>query len=223
MRGLKFLFTRWARYKWSIALTAALFAGTVVLCCCAAEMPGSEEYIMSGAFLPVAYCVAPMMGAIICFANITGNKLMLSSPIAKELYTVSVPLFIIIMTLGSMAVADGAYFIALAARGAGTECYSDALVFMAVGGGLDILTLSLFSRVQLGGMITLYVNMLPYIGFIMTLSGHVKRYGFGLPLWASALIFAGAVASASVLSFIINGAYYRRLNFKMPANACTVG
>lgn len=220
MRGLKFLFVRWARYGWSIALTAALFAGMVILCCCAVEMPGGEEYLMSGAYLPVAYCVVPMMGAIISFANITGNRLMLSCPIARELYTVSVPLFIIVLTLGSMAVADCAYFISLAARSAPAEFFSDAFVFMAIGGGLDIIALSLFSRVQLGGMITLYVNLLPYIGFIMALSNDVKRYGFGLPLWISALIFVGAVAAASIFSFAVSRAFYKRMNFKAPATVC---
>ena len=217
MSGLKFLFTRWARYKWIIALTAALFAGTVFLCCCAVEMPGNEEYLLSVAFLPVAYYIVPMMGATICFANIIGNKLMLSSPIAKELYTVSVPMFIMILTLGSMAVADGAYFIVLAAKGAAAEYYSDTFIFMAICGGLDILALSLLSRVMLGGVIMLYVNLLPYIGFILILDEDIKRNGFGLPLQVSVLIFAGVISAVSIASFMINKAYFRKLNFKQPA------
>lgn len=219
MRGLKFLFTRWASYKWSIALTAVLFAGVVIISCCAGEKLGSEDYLMSAAFLPVAYCTVPMMGTIICFANITGNKLMLSSPIARELYTVSVPLFIIVLTLGSMIVANGAYFIVLTSQGAAAEYYSDAFVFTAIGGGLDILTFSLFSRVMLGGMATLYVNMLPYIGFILVLSEDTKRRGFGLSLPASILIFFGVIAVVSAASFAINWAYFKRLNFKQPATA----
>lgn len=218
MRGLKFLFKNWAKWKWSIALTAVLFVGVVVCSCCFGEKLGHEEYLMSAAFLPVAYCTVLMMGTIVSFANITGNKLMLSSPIAKELYTVSVPLFIIVLTLGSMIAANGAYFIVLAVEDATVEYYSDAFVFMAIGGGMDILVFSLFTRVQLGGMLGLYVNLMPYIGFILILD-EAKSCGFGLPLWTSVLIFAGSVAAASVISFIVNKAFYKRLNFKMPATA----
>ncbi len=219
MRGLKFLFKGWVRWKWSIVLTAVLFVGVLVLCCCAKEKLGHKEYLMAAAFLPVAYCTVLIMGTIISFSNITGNKLMLSSPIAKELYTVSVPLFIIILTLGSMIAANGTYFIVLAAQGASAEYYSDAFVFMAIGGGLNILTTSLFSRVMFGGMLGLYVHLMPYMGFILTLNEHTKRFGFGLPLQVSVLIFAGVIAAATAASFVINRAFFRKLNFKQPAAA----
>ncbi|MDE7192691.1 MAG: hypothetical protein K2O14_01865 [Oscillospiraceae bacterium] len=221
MKGLEYLFKSWFRRKWSVIITAALFVGLLVICCVGTNELSSEDYLMPMAFLPlVPYCVL-VIAMSVAFISINGCRLIRSSPIAKELYTRSVPMFIIGLTLGSMAVAVGVFFTFITIWGASAAFFSDALIFMAIGCGVNIIGYSLLSRVMFGGIFGVYLTMFPYIGFILALSSDIKHNGFGLPVWASALIFAGAVIVSSAVSFIVCGVLFRKLNFKTPATAYT--
>lgn len=221
MKGLEYLFKSWFRWKWCVIITAALFVGLLVTCCVGANELGSEDYLMSMAFLPlVPFCVL-VMATTVAFVSINGCRLIRSSPIAKELYTRSVPMFIVGLTLGSMAVAVGVFFTFITVRGASAAYFSDAFIFMAIGCGVNIIGYSLLSRTMFGGIFGMYLTMFPYIGFILVLSNDIKHNGFGLPVWVSALIFAGTVIVSSVVSFVVCGIYFRKLNFKVPATAYT--
>ncbi len=221
MRGLEYLFKSWLRCKWCVFITVVLFVGLLVVCCVGREELGSEDYLMSMAFLPIVpYCVL-VMATTVGFVSINGCRLIRSSPIAKELYTRSVPMFIIGLTLGSLVIAVGVFFVVVMAHGGSAAYLSDALIFMAIGSGMNIIGYSLLSRMMFGGIIGVYVTMFPYVGIILMLGEDIKHNGFGLPVWVSALIFAGAVIVSSAISFIVCGIYFRKLNFKTPATAYT--
>ncbi|MDE6030515.1 MAG: hypothetical protein K2G32_02725, partial [Oscillospiraceae bacterium] len=218
MRGLEYLFKSWLRWKWCVFITAAMFVGLLVVCCVGWEELGSEDYLMPMAFLPIVpYCVL-VMATTVGFVSINGCRLIRSSPIAKELYTRSVPLFIIGLTLGSLVIAVGVFFVVVIAHGASAAYFSDTLIFMGIGSGINIISYSLLSRMMFGGVFGVYLTF-PYVGMILVLSEDIKRNGFGLPVWVSALIFAGALIVSSVISFIVCGIYFRKLNFKTPATA----
>lgn len=195
-----------------------MFVGLLVVCCVGWGELGSEDYLMPMAFLPIVpYCVL-VMATTVGFVSINGCRLIRSSPIAKELYTRSVPLFIIGLTLGSLVIAVGVFFVVVMAHGASAAFFSDTLIFMGIGSGINIISYSLLSRMMFGGVIGVYLTF-PYVGMILMLSDDIKHNGFGLPVWVSALIFAGALIVSSVISFIVCGIYFRKLNFKMPATA----
>ena len=219
MTGLKFLFKSWFKYIWTVLFGAAIFIGVTVLGCVAKEDMGSEDYLTSRAFLQLSVYGILTMASILGFVNLNGNKLIRSAPVAKELYTKSVPMFVIILTLIPTVISNGAYFISLAADGAPAAYYSDTLLCMAVQSALNIISFSLLSRVTLGGLLSIYVNMMPYIALLLFIGEDKKCSGFGLPVGTSLLIFAGAVVIASAIAFIVNGIFFKKLNFKAQPTA----
>ena len=155
------------------------------------------------------------IGLVYGCRDIGSNRLMRSLPIAKELYSRSVPLFITVMVVGVSAVLMTAYFIFLGVIGAERAQFSDTLICGALF-CLPMLILSpLAARVSAGGVIIVYLLFIPVI-IILTVGGDtLQANGFGLPLWAAAAIFAGSLAVGIILAFWISSARYKKSNVRI--------
>ncbi len=215
MRSLKLLFKNWYNMK-------AFFWIAVVLSLAGGSLPffmhealGSEDYMMPKMFIFFPMIMFTELGLICGCQNICANRLMRSVPIAKELYTRAVPTFIIILTVGASAVFVTAYFIFLGVIGAEVQHFSDTLVCGVIF-FLPILVVSpLAARVPGGGLMAVYAMVLPAIVVILIGGDKVKETGFGLPLWASAAMFAGTLAVGIVSAFWISAVRYKKSNVRI--------
>ncbi len=155
------------------------------------------------------------MGLICGCRDIAANKLVRSFPIAKELYTKSVPIFIMLVTLGFSAVTVTAYFIFLGIIGADASQFADTLLIGTFIIAPELIVSILFSNIPAGGVACVYVAAPPVV-LISTIGGDtVMRTGFGVPLPAAVLISAAAVAASAVLMFIIARRRYLKSNVKI--------
>lgn len=207
MQGLKFLFRSWAKWVWSVVITVLLCGGLTAVACIFNENIGSEDYIYPKFCLQIGVLGAIVI-LVICGCNdLNNNRLIRSCPIAKELYTKSLPLFIIIMTIGLTVITNGIYFIVLAANGADTAHYSDTLIFAAKNVAVTIIAFSFLSRINFGGIMGIYL-------FVFEVVFIFEQTGLGLTLPAAVLIFAAAVVISVAASFAITSLLFRKKNFK---------
>lgn len=179
------------------------------------EVLGSNDYLY-----PKMYVYYPMVffcevGLTYGCRDIPSNRLMRSIPRAKELYTISVPLFITVMVVGMSAIMLTAYFIFLSGIGAEETQFSDTLICGAVL-CLPLLVLSPFAaRVQAGGALMVFFLLIPAI-VVMSIGGEkVLTGGFGLSLWAAALIFSLSLAVGIFFAFLISAVRYKKSNVKI--------
>lgn len=215
MRGLKLLFKSW--YNWK-----AFFWIAVVLSLAGGSLPffmhealGSEDYMIPKMFIFFPMVIFTELGLICGCQSICSNRLMRSVPIAKELYTRAVPTFITILTVGTSAVFVIAYFIFLGVIGAEEQHFSDTLMCGVIF-FLPMLVLSpLAARVPAGGLMMVYVVVLPAIIVILIGGDILKTNGFGLPLWASAAMFVGALAVGIVSTYWISAVRFKKSNVKI--------
>lgn len=215
MRGLKLLFKSWYNLKaffW-IAIVLSLAGGSLPFFM--HEAFGTEDYIMPKMFIYFPMIMFTELGLICGCQSICANRLMRSVPIAKELYTRAVPTFIVILTVGVSAVFLIAYFIFLGAIGAEEQHFSDTLVCGVIF-FLPMLIISpLAAKVPGGGLMSVYVMVLPAIIVILIGGDKVKETGFGLPLWASAAMFAGTLAVGIAAAYWISAVRYKKSNVKI--------
>lgn len=215
MRSLKLLFKSWYNMKaffW-IAIVLSLAGGSLPFIM--HEALGSEDYMIPKMFIFFPMIMFAELGLICGCQNICANRLMRSVPIAKELYTRVVPTFIIILTVGASAVFVTAYFIFLGVIGAEEQHFSDTLVCGVIF-FLPMLVLSpLAARVPGGGLMTIYAVFLPAIIVIFIGGDKLKENGFGLPLWASAAMLAGALVVGIAAAFWISAVRYKKSNVRI--------
>lgn len=203
MKGLKFLFDSWRKMPF-------FFWFGIVFSIAFAVMPfifhndtAAEEYMFPKMFIFLPAFFMTEMGLICGCRDIAANKLVRSFPIAKELYTKSVPAFVMLLTLGVSAVTVTAYFIFLGIIGADAAQFADTLLIGAMIIAPELIVSVLFSHIPGGGLFCVYVAALPIV-LVSTIGGDtVMRTGFGVSLPAAALIFAAAVIVSAVLMFVI--------------------
>lgn len=178
-----------------------------------------DEYMFSNIFIYMPSFFLIEIGLICGTRDIAANKLVRSFPIAEELYSRSVPIFIIILTLGVSAVAVAAYFIFLGIIGAEPAQFADTLVIGAVICAAELIISPFFAMYTAGGILVMYCVLILVWAFIFILEKlcgiAVMQNGFGIPLWAAALIFAAAAAAGSALTFVIAKRRFKKSNIKI--------
>lgn len=203
MKGLKFLFDSWKKMPLCFWFGIALSLVFAVLPFIFHNETTAEEYMFPKMFIFFPAFFMTEMGLICGCRDIAANKLVRSFPIAKELYTKSVPMFVMILTLGISAVVVTAYFIFLGIIGAGAEQFADTLIVGAFIIAPELIASVLFAHIPGGGVLCVYVAALPIV-LISTIGGDtVMRTGFGVPPPAAVLISAAAIAASAVLMFVI--------------------
>lgn len=215
MKGLRFLFDSWKKmpfFFWFGIVFSLAFAALPFIF---HNETSAEEYMFPKMFIFFPAFFMTEMGLICGCRDIAANKLVRSFPIAKELYTKSVPIFIMLLTLGVSAVVVTAYFIFLGIIGAGASQFADTLMIGAFIIAPEFIVSVLFSNIPAGGMVCVYVAALPIV-LISTIGGDtVMRMGFGVSLPIAAVIFAAAVIVSAALMFVIAKWRYIRSNVKI--------
>ena len=179
------------------------------------EETSAEDYLFPKIFIFMPALFMVEMGLICGCRDIAANKLVRSFPIAKELYTKSVPVFVMILTLGVSAVTVTAYFIFLGITGAGAAQFADTLIIGALVITPELIVSGFLANIPGGGVLGVYVMALPIV-LIATIGGNtVMRTGFGVSVLTAVLIFAVSVAVSAVLMFVIARWRYQKSNIKI--------
>ncbi len=219
MKGLKFLFKSWIKMPFFFWFSIIFSAAFLVLPFVLHEEVGSEDYLAPKMFLFFPSMFMSELGLICGCRDIAANKLVRSFPIAKELYTRSVPAFVMLITLGISAVSVGAYFIFLGIIGAEAVQFSDVLIIGAIICFSQLLVSSFLTTMLGGGVLAVYFVAAPMVAITVMDSKNLTHSGFGVPVWAAVLIFVAAAAAGTVLLFAISARRYKTLNVKINNNA----
>ncbi|MGN0649679.1 MAG: hypothetical protein ACI4KM_04515 [Oscillospiraceae bacterium] len=214
MSGLKYLYKR-SFSRWGITLAGGcLSAAFIVLVMLFHEELGTEDYLVCKMFLIYGTFLYSMMTEIFLNVDLTGGRCMRASSIARELYTVSVPLYGVITALATLIVPFSAYSVYIAVTGRDIVNISDALITAAGLVFLVIVMCPFTICLRWGFFAAIYGNMLPFLVPLLAFSQNLKSHGFGLPLWAACLILAGAVAVSAAIAFISAHLLYFKADFK---------
>lgn len=215
MRGLKFLFKDLAAMRVFFWLTIVITAGSMVLMFFFNTEVGSEDYLFQKMFVSFPAMFTTELGLICGCRNLPGNKLVRSFPIARSLYTRVVPTYVVILSLGVTAFVMTVDFIYLGIIGA-EECqFADTLICAAVVLPPMIMVSAPAARVPAGGLLDVYVVMIPVLAVVWIGGKNLTENGFGLPLSAAAAIFAGAILIAVAFAFWISAVLYKKSNVKI--------
>ena len=211
--ALKYLFKMSFR-KFGLIICFAI--GIVLLAAVLAflEPTESKDYIARMIILWVTIMVPLGLGWQ-SYVDISGNRAARAFPFIKSLYTTAIPLFMLIIALGSTASFSAVYSAAVLLTDGAVQRISDMLIITAAASAFGIV----------GGAVS---SMLRYGSFAALLSIVVYsrlslRGGFGLPLWAAVLVYAGAVAAAFALAAAINTVVYKKTGFKVFASPIKEG
>ncbi|GEM_PF-4482332 len=219
MKGLKFLFASWRKMPIFFWLSIVISAASAVLPFVFHEVMGNEDYLFPKIFLFFPSVFMSELGMICGCRDVAANKLVRSLPIAKELYTRSVPTFVLILSLGISIVMMIAYFIFLGIIGAEEFQFADVLIVGAIICCFQ-LSLSAFLTTLLGGgVLAVYAVIGPIIIVLIAGDGIFIRSGFGVPVWAAALIFTAAAAVGTVILYAVSARRFRTMNVKIANSA----
>lgn len=209
MRGVKFLFEGWRKASIFKHIFSLLFTvGTALMPFLNHEKLGSDDYLFPKLFIFVPAIYLMTITIAFGFRDLSA-KLVRSFPFAKQLYTKSVPLFTIILTLGTVLPIVTAYFIFLKTIGAETVQFSDTLIIGAVICFLLLLTTPIFATAK-AGVIFSYCSVFIPIVILVELFGTKFKNGFGVPLTTAVLIFAATIVFGIVWAFIISSVKYKK-------------
>lgn len=215
MKGLKFLFQSWKKMPFFFWFGIVSSLAMAVLPFIFHNETSAEEYMFPKMFIFFPSIYLTEIGLICGCRDIAGNKLVRSFPIAKELYAKSVPMYIMILTLGVSVITVTAYFIFLGIIGADAAQFADTLMIGAIVIAPELIASGFFANIPGGGVLGIYVVALPIV-LIATIGGDtVMHTGFGVPVLTAALIFAAAVAVSVVLMFVIARRRYQKSNIKI--------
>lgn len=213
MLGIKYIFNSLKR-KRVIMLIGSLFGIAVsVFPFVFHEELDSEDYIYPKAFLAFAAWFFVTLTVTAGCRDLSHNKLVPSLPIARELYTKSMPAFISVVSAVITAVFVGAYFLFLGIIGAESVQFADTLIIFGTVCGTFLLGSPIIMRFPLNGIAMLYISVIP-VSAVIILTG-AKSSGFGLPIWIGAAIFTGALIAGTVWTFILSKILYRRRSIKV--------
>lgn len=213
MLGIRYIFNSLKR-KRVIMIIGLLFGIAVsVFPFVFHEELGSEDYIYPKAFLAFTAWFFVTLTVTTGCRDLSQNKLVPSLPIARELYTKSMPAFISVISAVSMAVFIGAYFLFLGIIGAEKVQFADTLIIFGIVCGTFLLGSPIIMRFSLNGIAMLYISVIP-VSAVIILTG-AKSNGFGLPIWIGAAIFAGALIAGTVWAFAFSKILYRRRSIRI--------
>lgn len=173
------------------------------------EPLGEEDYMFPKIFLFFGMVIFVCMFAIASGGEMSMNKFVRSMPMAKELYTRSAPMFIV-MSVGVQTIIMGAYFVFLGIKGAEATQFSDTLILGAVVCGSMMLFMPVTFPVPMGGLLGMYAVFAPIGITLFMLKKDVKLYGFNAPLPLAIGIFAAALILGTVWAFKISEARFRK-------------
>lgn len=173
------------------------------------EPLGEEDYMFPKIFLFFGMVIFVCMFAIASGGEMSMNKFVRSMPMAKELYTRSAPMFIV-MSVGVQTIIMGAYFVFLGIKGAEATQFSDTLILGAVVCGSMMLFMPVTFPVPMGGLLGMYAVFAPIGITLFMLKKDVKLYGFNAPLPLAIGIFAAALILGAVWAFKISEARFRK-------------
>lgn len=221
MRGLKFMLNSWKRMSKALIIIAVLFIAAVEILPFVFHEPlGTDDYFFPKVFLFSGAVFVMCFFGVAVSGELTANKLVRSMPIAKELYTRSVPMFIVLCEAAQAVVMLG-YFVFLGAKGAELTQFSDTLIIGAIVSGSALLVMPAAYTVPMGALLGLYLNIAPIAVFIMLLKKETKLNGLNAPLPLAVGAYAAALVLGSVWAFWISGVRFRRNNVKVYSNVVT--
>lgn len=215
MKGLKFLFDSWKKMPFFFWFGIVFSLAIAVLPFVFHGETSAEEYLFPKIFIFVPAFFMTEIGLICGCRDIAANKLVRSFPIAKELYTKSVPSFVTILTLGVSAITVTAYFIFLGIIGADAAQFADTLIVGAIVIAPELITSGFFANIPGGGALVVYVVTLPIVLIATVGNGTVMRTGFGVSVLTAVPIFAVSVAASVALMFVIARWRYQKSNIKI--------
>lgn len=219
MRGLRYILHNLRHIPLSMLIVSLIGVGVLIMPFAFHEELGSEDYIYPKVFISVTAIYFAILTILSGCRDISQNKLIPSFPFAKELYTKSVPIFIVMSTLIANLILVGAYFIFLGSLGAESPHFSDTLVCAGITCGASLLCsplLMAFSGV--GTIMYTYIHAIP-LAAVVILTG-ARSDGFGLPIWAGAVIFLVASIIGVVWVFAINKVMYHHRKVKQQTTTC---
>ena len=196
MTDLKLLFSRYFSHKRILIGVAAFFLLMMAAVMLFHEDPGGDpaDFIMCkfSALMPMMMAVC--LPVIFMFQDTIGNRFMRSVPCADKLYTRGIPLFSMLVPLGCSNI-------------------SDMLVMTALFGGIFALGDCIVMCIRFAALFFV-VFYAPFFLVMITVSSSANEYGYGLPLWTSALICCGSFLAAFVIGLIISTIAYKKGNFR---------
>lgn len=223
MRGLKFMLNSLKRLpKVLVAIIILLTLASAVLPFVLHEPLGEEDYMFPKVFIFFGGVMVVCLFSVATSSEFTMNKLVRSMPIAKEMYTRSVPLFIL-MCMGAQTVIMLAYFLYLGIIGAEATQYSDTLILGSIVCGSVLAFMPFAFTVPMGGLLGLYATFIPIVVTLFMLKKEVKLYGFNAPLSIAIGIFAATLILGAVWTFWISGVRFKRSKIKVYSNAVPIG
>lgn len=214
MNSYKFLlrrsFGRWQHWVIPLLITAAALVTTIIW----NEPLGAEsgDYMICkgiGALAGPAL-FGSFMGIFLC-ADLTGNRAMRSSAIAKHLYTTALPTFILGLMLAVAAVQIAVYSVACALGAIPQQELSDYIILCGAAVFYMTIAVTIADNIRYGMILLIYSFMLIFLTYI---PGRISESGFGLPIGTAAVIFAGMAALGYIISKIIAHAFFRKADFK---------
>lgn len=215
MRGLKLLFKEWVSMPASFWMAFVLGVGSGLLPFLMHEEYGSEDYLMPKLFIMVPLLMITEVGLISGCRSLVSNRLMRSAPIAKELYTRSMPLFATILTLGTLIIVLIAYFIFLGVKGVEICHYSDTLICAAVICLPVLMSSPLAAMIPIGGLYVMYFGF-PFWFLMVVIGGDkLQSTGFGAPLWLAAVILAASLIIGIGFMFWLCNDRFKKSNVKI--------
>lgn len=221
MTGLKFLFRRSCSLV-RMGIPAIIGVAVIVLMMVFHESIGSEDYLICKLMAHVGTVFVVMFAGIFLSAELSGTRLMRSSPISKELRTFSIPMYNIIMGTGITVLVNIIYTVFILVTGQDIVHISDMLIISAPVCAIYTLlgTISLHITWGMLIMIYAYIPVSLLLGFV---PHTIWENGFGVEIWASVLIYIVAVVITAVLAFVISHICYKKYDFhQMQQNATAV-
>ncbi|MBE6889946.1 MAG: hypothetical protein E7485_08035 [Ruminococcaceae bacterium] len=213
MKGLKFLFKRGFCHIVLNIISIVFMLGMMVAVALAHEPVGVEDYIMCkiGAHLGVMLSV--MLNLMFLCADVTGNRLMRSAPFSKQLKRFSIPTYCVILGGGGTVLVNAAYAIFCIVSGLDMNNLCDMLIVSAPLMLCYIIMGTIALNINYGMILGVYI-IFPVMGLFFAIPLEVWEFGFGLPLWAGALIFVGTLAVSITGAFTIGRIFHEKVDFK---------
>lgn len=215
MTALKLLFRRYLSHKWTLLGVSVFFILMMAVVMLFHEDAGGDaaDYIICKVSALVAMMMAVFLPTIFMVQDTVGNRFMRSVPCAKSLYMHGIPIFSTFVPLGWSVLTDAVYATFILITGRDISNVSDILMLTGIFGGIFALVSCIVMCMRLGAAFVV-LFYLPFIIVVTTFGSSTGDYGFGLPLWAAALICCGSFLAAFTAGTVIACLTYTKGNFK---------
>lgn len=219
MRSLKYLFIRGFRPV-RLIISAAVTVAMLVLVMVFHENASSEDYLISKLCLNFGGILSVMIIEIFLCAELTGNRLLRSAPISKEMRTFGIPMFSTLLGLGVSLVSIVPYSVFIAVSGHPASHLSDTLLVSAALLFLYIVMGTIAMNIRYGMILLIYFYF-PFGTLWFFISDEQWNNGFGVELPLSVLIFVGTLIVSVAIAFAVSHIFYKKMDFKAYQQAMT--